>query len=156
MRGSKQKLRICLVASAGGHLTQLLKVANSWQGHETVCITTAKMVQDRLSEIGKIYVVGECNRQHPLRVMKVLLRCSSIIFREKPDVLISTGAAVGCISCFLGKLLGAKLIWIDSITNVEKLSLSGRIIRYIVDLLLVQWPELVEKHKNTEYAGTIV
>ena len=153
----KKTSRICLAASAGGHLSQLLKLAESWTNYETFCITTKKDVARGLfQKYGKAYIVVECNRQHPLWVMKVLLRCIRIVFREKPHVVISTGAAVGCITCFLGKLIGATVIWIDSITNVERISLSGRMVRYIADLFLVQWPELAEQYNNVEYVGPVI
>ncbi len=147
---------MCLVASAGGHMSQLLELGEIWKGSCTFWITTASAVGDRLSRYGQVYVVGECNREHPLRVIRVFLRCLQIVFRERPDVVISTGAAVGCITCFLSKLCGAKVVWIDSITNVERLSLSGRMVRYIADLFLVQWPELADKYDNVEYAGTLI
>jgi len=149
-------IRICLAASAGGHLSQLLKLAESWKGYETFCITTTDMVQTKLQEYGRTYFVGECNREHWLRVILVFARCLSVILRESPDVVISTGAAVGCIACFLGKLLGAKIIWIDSITNVERISLSGRMVRYIADLLIVQWPQLAEQYGDVEYVGAVI
>ena len=57
---------------------------------------------------------------------------------------------------FLGKIVGSKVVWIDSITNVERISLSGRMVRYIADLFLVQWPELAGKYKNVEFVGTVV
>jgi len=151
------KLKVCLAASAGGHLSQLLKLVNSWVGCETVYITTTNVVQNKMSRFGSVYVVGECNREHPVRVLKVLAKCAKIVFREKPDVVISTGAAPGCITCFLGKLIRAKVIWIDSITNVERISLSGRLVRYIADLFLVQWPGLAkQRHHNIEYTGAVV
>jgi len=153
---NKEKLRICLAASAGGHVSQLLKLAGSWDGYETFCVTTTQVVRDKLSGFGEVYVVGECNREHPVRVVAVLLRCIRIMFRQKPDVVISTGAAAGCMLCFLGKMIGAKVVWIDSITNVERLSLSGRMVRYIADLFLVQWPELAGRYKRVEFVGTIV
>jgi len=150
------KYKICLAASAGGHLTQLLKISDSWNGYDTFCVTTTEVTRKRLEQYGTVYVVGECNRQNPIRVLKVFLCCLKIVFWEKPHVVISTGASVGCITCFLGKLRGAKVIWIDSITNIERLSLSGRMVRYIADLFLVQWPELMEMYENVEYAGAIV
>ena len=137
-------------------MSQLLKLADSWAGHETVYITTREVAQNRLSRFGRIYVVGECNRQHPWQVIKVLLRCIRIVFREKPHVVISTGAAVGCIVCFLNKVTGAKIVWIDSIANIEKLSLSGRMVRPIADLFLTQWPELTTRYNKIEYVGTTV
>ena len=153
---SAEKLRICLVASAGGHASQLLELSESWRGRHTFCITTTSAVREKFSKYGRVYIAGECNREHLLRVIVVLLRCARIVFRERPDVVISTGAAVGCITCFFSKLFGAKIVWIDSITNVERISLSGRLVRAIADLFLVQWPELAEKYRNVEYVGAVV
>jgi len=149
-------MKVCLVASAGGHLTQLLKLSESWKGYETFWVATSKLVEKKLEEYGRVYIVEECNRQNPLKLIKVFLQCLKTILVEKPQVIISTGAAAGCIECFLSKLFGAKIIWIDSITNVEKLSLSGQMVRYIADLFLVQWPELTKKYKNVQFAGAIV
>jgi len=131
-------------------------LSDSWKGHETFCVTTVPVVQANLQAFGKVYVVGECNREHPIRVLNVFLRCIALVFRESPNVVVSTGAAAGCIVCFLAKIIGARIIWVDSITNVEWISLSGRMVRYIADLFLVQWPELAEKYKNVEYVGAVI
>ena len=152
----RKKLRICLAASAGGHLSQLLKLAEAWKDYETFCVTTTVVVEEKLQKYGKVYTVGECNREHPLRVILVLMRCMSIILQERPDVVISTGAAAGCMTCFLAKLIGTKVVWIDSITNVERISLSGRMVRCIADLFLVQWPELAEQYSDVEYVGAVI
>jgi UDP-N-acetylglucosamine:LPS N-acetylglucosamine transferase len=151
-----KRLRICLAASAGGHISQLLRLAESWKGYDSLFVTTTEVVLEKLQQHGRVYFVGECNRQHPIRVVKVLMRCIRIVLRERPDVVISTGAAVGCMVCFLGKTMGAKVIWVDSITNVEQISLSGRMVRYISDLFLVQWPELAKQYKNVEYVGAVI
>jgi UDP-N-acetylglucosamine:LPS N-acetylglucosamine transferase len=149
-------LKICLVASAGGHTSQLLKLASSWNGYETVYVTTTDVVRKKLTAFGHVYVAGECNRQQPIRVLRVLLRCIKIILKEKPDVVMSTGAAAGCILCFLGKMLGAKVVWIDSITNVNHISLAGRMVRHIADLFIVQWPGLAARYRNAEFVGTVI
>jgi len=153
---SAKPIKICLAASSGGHLTLLLKLADSWVGYEAVYVSTVAIIRDDLSRLGKVYIVGECNREHPLRVMLVLMRCISVVLRERPDVVISTGAAAGCMMCFLGKLLGAKVIWVDSITNVERISLSGRLVRPIANLFLVQWPELAARYRGAEYMGEVI
>jgi len=153
---SKKNMKICLAVSAGGHLTELLKLADSWQQYEVFYVSTANMVAEKLQQYGTTHVVGECNREHLLRVFLVLFRCVRVIIRERPNVIISTGAAVGCIMCFLGKLSGAKVVWIDTIANVEWISLSGRMVRHIADLFLVQWPEIAEQYSNVEYVGTVI
>lgn len=152
----RMDIQICLAASAGGHMNQLLKLAESWKGYNTFYVTTTAVLKEKLREQGNVYIVGECNREYPWRVIQVLLRCINIILRERPDVVISTGAAVGCITCFLGKLVGAKVVWLDSITNVSHISLSGRMVRLFADLFLVQWPELAEKYRNVDYEGTVI
>jgi len=148
--------KICLAASAGGHLSQLLKLSGCTNGHEVFIVTTSETVRANLASIGRVHVVGECNREHLRQVMSVLVRCIRIIFRERPDVIISTGAAPACICCLLAKLLGAKVVWVDSITNVERISLSGRLIRPFANLFLVQWPDLAEKYRGVEYVGAII
>jgi UDP-N-acetylglucosamine:LPS N-acetylglucosamine transferase len=148
-------MKVCLSASGGGHLSLLLKLADSWAGYEVVYITTTNLVRSLLSRNGKVYVIKECNRQNPLQLVKVLFQCLGIIVREKPKVVISTGAAGGCITCFIAKLTGAKIVWVDSLTNVRKLSLSGRLVRHIADMFLVQWPELAQKYKNVEFVGNV-
>lgn len=149
-------MKICLVASAGGHLSQLLKIVPPVEKYDALVITTSEAVRGNLTRLGRVHVVGECNRQHGLQVIKVFFKCLAILRRERPDVVLSTGAAAGCMCCFLGKLMGAKIVWVDSITNVDRLSLSGRMVRHIADLFLVQWPELARKYRGTEYVGTIV
>ena len=149
-------MKVCVAASAGGHLSEVLKVAKSWLPYKATYITTTCVVRDTLARTGTVYVVGECNYQHLVRLVKVFLGCTRVMLKERPDVVISTGAAVGCIVCFLGKLLGAKLIWVDSIANVERLSLSGRLVRLIADVFLVQWPELAQKYRGVEYVGEVV
>jgi UDP-N-acetylglucosamine:LPS N-acetylglucosamine transferase len=150
------KIRVCLAASAGGHMSQLLRLSESWSGTDAFFVTTGKMVADYLQKDYKVFVVGECNRSQPVRTMRVLAKCIKIIRAEKPDVIISTGAAAGCILCFLGKLRGSRVVWVDSITNVERLSLSGRMVRLIADMFFVQWPHLAEKYTRVEYAGALV
>jgi UDP-N-acetylglucosamine:LPS N-acetylglucosamine transferase len=156
MTEQRKELKICLAASSGGHFSQLLKLSEGWKGYETVCVTTTDVVRDALQNFGRVYVVGECNRNNPWRVFKVWIRCLKVILRERPDVIVSTGAAVGCMTCYLGKLFGARVVWIDSITNVERISLSGRMVRWVADLFLVQWPELARNNANIEYVGAII
>ena len=64
------------------------------------------------------------------------------MLRERPDVVVSTGAAPGYLALRCAKLLGARTVWIDSVANVEELSLSGRIASTKADLCLTQWPHL--------------
>lgn len=153
---TKMRFRICLAGSAGGHMSQLLALAAAWEGHEVIYVTTAEVVRQKLKKHGRVYVVGECNRQHPFRIIQVFCRCINIVYRECPDLVISTGAAPGFLLCLVAKIFGAKIVWIDSIANVDRLSLSGRLVRPIADLFLTQWQELANPYNKVEYVGAII
>jgi len=149
--------KICLAASAGGHISQLMKLADAWGGQDVFYVTTTPVMKDKLLRLAPAYFVGESNRTHPLRALGVLYRCIRIVMKEKPAVVISTGALHGCLICYLAKLLcGAKVVWMDSITNVDKPSLSGRLVYPIASLYLLQWKELTLGYPRAEYVGSVV
>lgn len=148
--------KICIVASAGGHLSQLLPLQQAWKGCEVVCVSTGQMVREKLEAIGRTYIVGECNREHPIKTFGVMWKCLRIVLWEKPEVVLSTGAAVGFLMCFWGKLSGAKVVWVDSIANARKLSMSGRMVRPFADLILSQWSDVAARYPNVEYAGEVI
>jgi len=151
-----RRLRVCLAASSGGHLEQLLRFASAFDGHEVVFVTTQALAQGDLTQRGRTYVIGECNREHPLRVAVVFRRCMEIARRERFDIVASTGAAPGLLMCVAAKLGGAKVIWVDSIANVERLSLSGRLVRPIADLVLSQWESVAHRYRGVEYVGAVI
>ena len=152
-------LKICAGASAGGHMNQLLRILNhadSWPQQPVFYVTTLDVLAPRLAQKGRVYVVGECNRQHPWHALRTFFRCLNIAFKERPDVVITTGAMPLALFCLISKFLGARIVWIDSIANVERFSMSGRFIRIFADLFLTQWPELAEDDEKSEYAGAIL
>lgn len=153
---SEHRLRIALVASSGGHLSQLLRLSAAWRGYDVFYVVTTDVVKKKLGADKRVYVAGECNREHLVRVARVFWKCLVVIGRERPAVVLSTGAAIGCLCCFIGRLFGAKVIWVDSITNVDRMSLSGRMVRPIADLCIVQWPDLAAKYARAEYLGNIL
>jgi UDP-N-acetylglucosamine:LPS N-acetylglucosamine transferase len=149
-------MKMALVASAGGHLTQLMKLRPLWLGRSVFFVTTLDIGQSKLRDDGPVYVVGESNRQQPIQTLRVLFRCLRTLFHERPTVILSTGAAAGFIMCFFGKLLGAKIIWLDSIANARRLSMSGRMIRPFADLILSQWPDVAAKYPKVQYVGALI
>lgn len=152
-------LRICVGASAGGHMNELLKLleaSRSWPRPPAFYVTTLEALAEKVAQLGPVYIIGECNRQHPLKALGVLMRSLKVVLKERPDVVITTGSLPLAMVCLSAKLFGAKIVWIDSIANIERFSLSGRMMLPFADLFLTQWPELARRHKDVEYAGAIV
>ncbi len=151
-----RRFRCCVGASAGGHLTQLLELAPCWEEHTPVLISTLAIVAPELRRRGRTYIIGECNRFHPLRALAVAWRSLQVVLAERPEVVLTTGSMPMAIFALLAKLGGARVIWIDSITNVERLSMSGRFACHFADLCLTQWPHLASATRRIEYAGELV
>ena len=83
------------------------------------------------------------------------LRLAWIIWREKPDVVVSTGAAPGYVALRIASAMRAQTIWLDSVANIEQLSLSGAKVGRFVDLWLTQWPDLARR-EGPYYAGSVL
>jgi UDP-N-acetylglucosamine:LPS N-acetylglucosamine transferase len=152
-----RRLKVMAAASAGGHLMQLLKMKEAWDGCECVYVSTLDVVRKKLCKMsGRVYITGECNREHPLRMMGVLFKTFWIVLKERPDVVISTGAAPGLLICFWAKIFASKIVWVDSIANSERFSMSGRIVRKFAHVFITQWKELADESKGVVYKGELI
>lgn len=152
-------MKLCVGASAGGHMNQLLRLlehSSDWNVEPRVFLTTHPALAETLRKRGKTYDLGECNRDRPLRIVLVALRALWFALRERPTALVTTGSLPVAIACLWCKLLGTKIVWIDSIANTEELSMSGKLMRRVADLFLTQWPGVADKYDDVEFAGQIV
>ena len=102
------------------------------------------------------HVIGECDRNQPGKAFATLVRSVALAWREKPDVVITTGSLPLAIFSLACRLFGARIVWIDSISQIEGISLSGKLVRPFADRFFVQWPELARKYAGTVYAGELV
>lgn len=154
-----KSLTICVGASAGGHMNQLLRLleyAGDWPSKPSVYITTQPELAGKLRKKGKTYVIGECNRHHPFAAVKIIILGFGIMRNDRPDVIITTGSMPIAMVCLVAKLFRKKVVWVDSIANTERFSLSGRLMYVIADLFLTQWPELAAKYPKAEYVGALL
>ena len=84
-----------------------------------------------------------------------------LVCRVWPDLVLCNGPGTCipvCAVAFLVKFCGLrdiKLVYIESVCRVQALSLSGRLLYYLADHLVVQWPELQQKYPRTSYLGRI-
>ena len=143
-------MRVMAVASFGGHWIQLQRIKKSLEGFDVKYVTTSHLVQKEEN----LFYVKNCSAKTPLKLLLCSFQLFKIIFLQKPDVILSTGAAPGCLACIIGKLLMKKTIWLDSIANFQRISLSGRIIRNFSDQTLTQWEHL--ESDKVKFKGTIL
>lgn len=152
--------RVLAVASGGGHWVQMQRVLHAFSGHDLVLvgITGTCEAPPRGSGDGararRVYAVNDATRWDRLGLFVLALRIARILWRERPHVVFSTGAAPGCLAIALGRLCGARTIWLDSMANVDRLSLSGRLVKPFAHLRLTQWEHLA-RPGGPEFSGRV-
>jgi UDP-N-acetylglucosamine:LPS N-acetylglucosamine transferase len=149
-----KKLKLCLACSAGGHLTELLQLEEAFKDHEYFFATFRR--EDTESLPWKVYYLTDPKR-NPLKLLLNFLQALWVVLRERPGVVITTGAGVVVPLCYFAKLLGAKIIYIESLARIDSRSLSGLLLYPIADLFFVQWRQLLGKYgSKARYGGKVV
>ncbi|PCO05183.1 hypothetical protein AWR36_010685 [Microbulbifer flavimaris] len=146
--------KVLAVASQGGHWQQLEALIPAFKACQPSFASTTRDRPD-LSPTCRYYPLPNANRRTPLQAIWLLFTSACLIIRLRPDVIISTGALPGLACIFWGRFFGARTLWIDSIANADRLSLSGRIARYLASATLSQWPDL-GRMTGVEYRGAVL
>lgn len=153
-RGRRRRKKILAISSGGGHWIELMRLQPAFEGHEVVYATVSETYRSHVP--GSILrVIPDATRWDRLGLLRCATRVLVVLALERPDIVISTGALPGFFGVVLGKALGCRTIWVDSIANVEELSMSGARVGPFADLWLTQWPELA-RSRGPEYAGAIL
>ena len=148
-------MKVCLACSAGGHLTEMTQLKKVYGKHKHFFLTFKRKDSEYLATKECVYFVRDTGRN----ILNSLINfCQSlgIFLKERPDVIISTGAGVAVPTCFLAKLFGKKLIFIESFCKVEKPSATGKLLYPITDLFIVQWKALLRFYPRAKHGGTIL
>ncbi len=146
----RQRPRVLAIASGGGHWVQLRRLRPAWEGCDVAYATTHPGYRDEVmgdpraenEPPPRFFCVVDANRWERLRLLRQLFQIVWLLLRERPDVIVSTGAAPGYFALRIGKWMRSRTVWIDSIANAAELSLSGRLAGPCADLWLTQWEEL--------------
>ncbi|MDD2465994.1 MAG: UDP-N-acetylglucosamine--LPS N-acetylglucosamine transferase [Desulfobulbus sp.] len=146
--------KIMLVSSSGGHWVQLNRLVPAFEGCELIFVTTD--IKHR-SSVGRnlFLLVPDASRWNKLKIIWLAIVMLKHVVSIRPDVIITTGAAPGFFALFFGKKFGAKTMWLDSIANVEELSMSGQLAKKYADLWLTQWEHLSLPNGPT-YVGAVL
>lgn len=146
--------RVLAVASGGGHWVQLLRLRPAFEGADVAYVTVDDAYRCQV-EPARFHRVPDATQWDRLKLVSLTLRLLWILARERPHLILSTGAAPGYLAIRLGGLLGARTLWLDSIANVEELSRSGRMVGGHVDTWLTQWENVAEPG-GPDYRGAVL
>lgn len=153
MNNNLRERRVLAVASGGGHWVQMLRIRAAFAHCNVSYVTTNREYAKDVT--GHLYTVIDATMWNKLRLVRMFLQVAWIVWRVRPDVVISTGAAPGFAAILFGRLLGAKTIWLDSIANSEMLSKSGQKVGGFADVWLTQWQHL-ESETGPKFWGSVI
>ena len=153
-----KKYKLAFIASSGGHLEQLSMLRPLMERYDSFVITEKTPYQPS-HYCDRSYELQQVNRHERLFVLKLILNGFSsmrIFLKEKPDMVISTGALAVIPFCLISKLLfRRKLIFIESFAKVTTPTLTGRLLYRFADQFYVQWESMLEIYPKAIYLGGI-
>jgi hypothetical protein len=147
--------RILAIASGGGHWIQLRRLYPAFEGLDVSFVSVDPAYRDDVPR-HRFYAVRDVNRWHRWGFVVLTFQLLGIFFKERPGVVVTTGAAPGFVALALAKLLfGARTMWIDSIANCETMSGAGQRARRFADAWLTQWPQL-SRDEGPQHWGAVL
>jgi UDP-N-acetylglucosamine:LPS N-acetylglucosamine transferase len=151
----KNKKKILAVASIGGHWIQLLRITAGLAADYDISYVSSNPKWADLVK-GKFYAICEFSRWDAWKMFFCVPYVLMILQKEKPSVVLSTGAAPGLLVLLLAKyVFRKKTIWVDSIANVAKMSACGRYaVKLGIDHVYSQWEHLAVG--KVKYAGNVL
>ena len=149
--------KICFTASSGGHFEQLMMLKPLMDKYDSF-IVTEKTGYSVIKDDRKVYYLKQVNRHEKTFIFKMIANTFTslnIFIKEKPDVIISTGALATIPMCVLSKIFRKKIIFIESFAKVTSPTLTGKLIYKFADQFYVQWEQMKEYYPDAIFKGGI-
>ena len=149
-------MKIALVCTHGGHLTETLQLLDTFEDHEIFFATHHSIRDEELLQVAPAYF-SENIGERPIRFLFSFCWAFNIIRRENPDVILSLGSEIAIPFFFWAKVFQIKSIYIESWCHIKVLSRTGQIVYWLVDEFWVQWPQLLDVcGSKAQYHGAVI
>lgn len=153
--------KVLFIASTGGHLSELMQLKSMFKKYDYHIITEKTKSNMHLKEKypGRVnYLVYGTKSNMLVYPFKLLYNCFKSLFfylKIRPKVIITTGAHNAGPMCCIGKLLGSKIVYIETFANSETKSVTGKLVYKFADLFIVQWESMLKLYPKAKYGGWI-
>jgi len=148
--------QLLLVCSTGGHLAQLLSLSDAWEGRTHLWVTFDRGDARSLLAGEDVVTAHHPTNRNVKNLILNLGLAVRVMRRTRPEVVLTTGAGVAVPFSWVGRLFGARVVYVESVTRLDSLSLSCRLIRPVAARIYVQWPELLEELPSARYSGSVL
>ena len=151
---SAGQVDVLLVCTPGGHLMQLVGLERAWAGMSSAWVTYDSSDARSLLASQRVYFAHGPGTRNLKTLMRNLPLAWRIVRELRPAVILSTGAALAVPFAWIGRVFGAKVVYVESLTRIESVSLSYRLVAPVANRRYVQWPELARR-TGARYVGDI-
>ena len=148
-------MKIALVGSSGGHFTHIYLLKKFWENEDRFWVTFDKTDAKSILKEERFYPCYYPTNRNVKNTIKNTILAFKILRKEKPDLIISSGAAVAVPFFWLGKLFGAKTVYIEIFDRIDKPTLTGKLVYPVTDKFIVQWEELKKVYPKAINLGGI-
>ncbi len=151
--------KVMFISSMGGHLSELSQLNFKAYDYSVVTEKTefSEEIKDLYGDRAHFLVYG--TRKNPIKYFFVLLinifKSLFLFFKIKPQVIVTTGTHTAVPMCYIAKIFGAKVIWIETFANITTKTLAGRLVYPIADTFVVQWKEMKKLYPKAKCWGWI-
>ena len=155
------KKRVLFIASTGGHLNELLQLEDMFSFYDYTLITEKTKSNMYLKEKypGKVHFLIYGTKHHFLVYpFKFIINCFKSLFyyiKYRPDYIITTGVHTSVPMCYIGKIFGSRIIYIETFANMVTKTVTGKIVYPVSDLFVVQWESMKKLYPNSTFGGWI-
>lgn len=152
------KKNICLIASCGGHLMEMLQLLPAVEKYPFYIVTEKNTVSIGLVKPYRHYFLLQQERKSISFVFRFLYNIfASLVYLliNRPKIIVTTGAGAVYPTCRIGKWLGSKIIYIESFAKHDSPSTTGKLVHPFADAFFVQWPKMQTIYENSRYDGTV-
>lgn len=136
-------------------MVQAKELASVYERYDYFYFTFCGGVATEMKKTNHVCTIPDVIRTKPLSWFTGAIISAYIAFKERPDVVISTGGGVVVFFCVFSKLVGAKLVFIESMAKVKRPTLTARMLYPFADLFLVQWPGLLKFFPRAKFLGRL-
>lgn len=149
-------MKVLLVCSPGGHLQQMLALKPAWRDMDRAWVTLSGADVGYLLADEKVTLGHGPTNRSLRRLISNIGLAWKLLRRDRPDAILSTGAGLAVPFFLIGKLLRIRLVYVESVTRIETISLSGKLVYRLADRFFVQWPQAAEQRPRAAYAGSVL
>lgn len=153
--------KVLFIASTGGHFSELMQLSPMFKKYDYHIITEKTKTNTNLVDKhpGRVNYLIYGTKDHLFSyIFKFLANCFKslfLYFKIRPKVIITTGTHTAVPMCYLGRLFGSKVVFIETFANSKTKTLSGKLVYPIANVFLVQWEEMLELYPKAIYKGGI-